>query len=55
MPHLVALRDTDLYPVSSKRGPMVWRTALQAPERIQVLSFTTDLTDETDSCLVAIK
>ena len=25
-------------------------SALQAPERIQVLIFTTDLTDETDSC-----
>ena len=30
-------------------------SALQAPERIQVLIFTTDLTDETDLCLVAIK
>ena len=32
MPHLVALRDTDLYPVSSKREPILWRTALQAAE-----------------------
>ena len=28
---------------------------LQAPERIQVLIFTTDFTEKTDSCLVAIK
>ena len=72
MLHLIALRDTDLYPV-----PVLWRTALQAasedtiyirgrcprllmvvPSRHQSASglyFTTDRTDETDSCLVAIK
>ena len=72
MLHLIALRDTDLSPVS-----VLWRTALQAatedtiyirgscPRILMVvpsrhrsasgLNFTTDLTDETDSCLVAIK
>ena len=35
--------------------PVTHGSALQAPECIQVLIFTTDLTDETDSCLVAIK
>ena len=30
--------------------PVTHGSALQAPERIQVLIFTTDLTDETDSC-----
>ena len=33
-------------------SPVTHGSALQAPERIQVLIFTTDLTDETDSCLV---
>ena len=35
--------------------PVTHGSALQAPECIQVLIFTTDETDETDSCLVAIK
>ena len=30
--------------------PVTHGSALQAPECIQVLIFTTDLTDETDSC-----
>ena len=57
---------TDTGDVIAIRAPeclwvkLIWihilqRSALQAQERIQVLIFTTDLSDETDSCLVAIK